>query len=104
MSKFGLYGKIIVKQGQRDTLVGILLQAAALLQDDPDCELYLVNVSPTEADTMWVTEVWSSQSAHEASLARDDVRALIGRGMPLIAGGERIEVVPVGGKGLPADQ
>jgi hypothetical protein len=30
------------------------------------------------------------------------VQALIARGRPLIAGGERIEVVPVGGKGLPA--
>jgi quinol monooxygenase YgiN len=101
MSKFGLYGKIIVHPGQRDALVEILLEAAALLQDDPDCKLYLVNVSPTEPDTMWVTEVWSSRGAHEASLARDDVRELIGRGMPLIAGGERIEVAPVGGKGLP---
>ena len=34
---------------------------------------------------------------------REDVRALIERGRPMIAGGERIEVVPVGGKGLPED-
>src|SRR2546423_13120253 len=100
MSRFGLYGKIIVQAGQRDALVALLLEAAALLWDDPDCELYVVNVSPTEPDVMWVTEVWSSQEAHAASLARDDVRALIQRGMPLIAGGERTEVVPVGGKGL----
>jgi quinol monooxygenase YgiN len=101
MSKFGLYGKIIAQQGERDNLVAILLQAAASLQDDPDCELYIVNVSPTEPDTIWVGEVWSSRDAHAASLGRDDVKALIQRGMPMIAGGERIEIVPVGGKGLP---
>jgi quinol monooxygenase YgiN len=101
MSKFGLYGKITTQHGERDNLVAILLQAAASLQDDPDCELYIVNVSPTEPDTIWVGEVWSSREAHAASLTRDDVKALLQRGMPMIAGGERIEVVPVGGKGLP---
>jgi quinol monooxygenase YgiN len=102
MSKFGLYGKIITQQGERDNLVAILLQAAASLQDDPDCEIYIVNISPTEPETIWVGEVWSSREAHAASLARDDVEALIQRGMPMITGGERIEIVPVGGKGLPA--
>ncbi len=100
MSRFGLYGKVIAHRGQRDALVVILLEAAALLQDDPDCTLYVVNVSATEPDVVWVTEVWSSQAAHQASLTRDDTRTLIERGMPLIAGGERVEVVPVGGKGL----
>jgi quinol monooxygenase YgiN len=103
MSRFGLYGKITVHPGRRDAMVGVLLEAAALLQDDPECELYLVNVSPTEPDEMWVTEVWTSQEAHRSSLTRDDIRVLIQRGMPLIAGGERIEIVPMGGKGLPAD-
>lgn len=101
MSKFGLYGKINVYPGQREALVAVLLEAAALLQDDPRCELYVVNVSATEPDDVWVTEVWSSQADHEASLTRDDIKAIIKRGMTLIAGGERIEVVPVGGKGLP---
>lgn len=103
MSIFGIYGKITVYPGQRDALVAVLLGAATLLQDDPCCELYVVNVSATEPDTIWVTEVWSSQADHEASLRRADIQALIQRGMPLIAGGERIEVVPVGGKGLAVD-
>ena len=100
MSKFGLYGKITTHPGQRDALVAVLLDAAALMQHVSGCELYVVNVSPTEPDTVWVTEVWDSQAAHEASLTRDDVKELIGRGMTLIGGGERIEVVPVGGKGI----
>ncbi len=101
MSRFGLYGKIIAQQGQRDALVEILLEAAELLQDDGDCTIYVVNVSPTEPDVVWVTEIWRSQAAHQASLTREDTRKLIERGMTLIAGGERTEVVPIGGKGLP---
>jgi quinol monooxygenase YgiN len=103
MSKFGLYGKITARSGQRDALVAVLLEAAAMMQFVPRCELYIVNNSATEPDAVWVTEVWSSPADHEASLLRDETKTLIERGMPLIAGGERIEIVPIGGKGLPTD-
>jgi quinol monooxygenase YgiN len=102
MSKFGLYGKIVTQPGQKDALVAILLEAAGTMPDVPGCDLYIINLSPTEPDAIWVTEVWRSREAHAASLTRPEVQALIARGRPLIAGGERIEVVPVGGKGLPA--
>jgi quinol monooxygenase YgiN len=101
MSKFGMYGKIVTHPGQRDALVAILLEAAKSLEPAPGCELYIINVSPTEPDAIWVTEVWSNAEAHAASLTREDVKALIARGRPLIAGGERIELIPLGGKGLP---
>ncbi len=100
MSKFGLYGKIIAQPGQRDALVEVLLEAAAVLETPAGCELYIINVSPTEPETIWVTEVWESKEDHAASLQLDAVKQIIQRGRPLIAGGERIEVVPVGGKGL----
>jgi quinol monooxygenase YgiN len=100
MSKFGLYGKIIAQPGQRDALVAGLLEAAALMQRVPGCELYVVNVSASEPDVVWVTEVWRSASDHQASLALEEIKALIKRTMPLIAGGERIEIIPIAGKGL----
>ena len=100
MSKFGLYGKIIAKPGQRDALVAGLLEAAALMQHVPGCELYIVNASASEPDVVWVTEVWRSASDHQASLAQEEIKALIKRTTPLIAGGERIEIIPIAGKGL----
>ncbi len=101
MSKYGLFGKFIAQPGQRDALAAVLLEAAALLQDAPGCDQYIVSVSESEQDAVWVSEVWSSREEHAASLAREDVRALIGRGRQLIAGmGERFEVTPLGGKGL----
>jgi len=102
MSRLGLYTKIIARAGQRDALVAVLVDAAAALQSVADCELYIVNVSAMEPDAVWVTEVWSSPEAHRAYLATDDMKAALDRGMPLIGGPvEPIEIVPLGGKGLP---
>jgi quinol monooxygenase YgiN len=100
MSKFGLYGKVIAQSVQRDALVAGLLEAAALMQNVPGCELYIVNVSASEPDVVWVTEVWRSASDHQASLRLEEIKALIKRTVPLIAGGERIEIIPIAGKGL----
>ena len=100
MSKFGLYSKIITRPGQRNELVAGLLEAAALMQHIPSCELYIVNVSASEPDVVWVTEVWRSASEHQVSLTQEEIKALIKRTMPVIAGGERIEIIPIGGKGL----
>lgn len=68
VDKFGMYAKFTAKPGERDQLADILLEAAAGAGDVPDCELYVVNVSETEPDTVWVTEVWSSAEAPAASL------------------------------------
>lgn len=100
MDKFGMYAKFTTKPGARDQLVDILLEAAAGAGAVPDCELYVVNVSETEPDTVWVTEVWSHAEAHAASLQEEATRAAIQRAMPLIAGVESIPLRPVGGKGI----
>ncbi|MFZ3588513.1 putative quinol monooxygenase [Bacillus sp. DJP31] len=101
MTKFGLYGKILAKEGERDALVDILLDAASSLQELEDCELYIVNVSDTEPNTVWVYEVWSDQNAHQASLTLESTQTLIKRAKPIIAGMERMNMlVPRGGKGI----
>jgi quinol monooxygenase YgiN len=97
MGEFGSYGKFTTHPGQRDSLVALLLEAASSMQSVPGCELYLVNTSPTESETVWVTEVWSSEQAHDASLTLESARALIQRAMPLIAGIESIKLRPTGG-------
>ena len=79
MRKFGTYGKFTAHAGKRDALVQALLEAAAGLQNFEGCELYIVNVSDTEPDTVWVTEVWRDQADHQASLALPETKALIQR-------------------------
>jgi quinol monooxygenase YgiN len=97
-----MHAKIRSQAGQRDALVAMLLDAAAALQQVPGCQIYLVSVSPSEPDTVWVTEVWNSQAEQQASLLRDDIQPILMRGRPLIAAFERIEIEPLGGKGLSA--
>jgi quinol monooxygenase YgiN len=102
MERFGMYGKVLAKPGQRDAMVEILLAASRLLAPLPGCLMYVVNLVPAEPDAIWVTEIWSSEADHDASLKMDSVMALIAKAKPLIAGFEGIRLVPVGGKGLPA--
>ncbi|MDQ0974569.1 quinol monooxygenase YgiN [Neobacillus niacini] len=101
MEKFGIYGKLIAKEGEREQLAAILLEAAESLQNHADCELYLVSVAPEDPNAVYVYEVWSSESAHQGSLTLESTRTLIQRAKPFLAGMERIStLVPKGGKGI----
>jgi quinol monooxygenase YgiN len=103
MSKFGLFGKLIATEGNRDTLVEILLEAAESMENLDDCEIYLVNVSHDDANSVFVYEVWTNESAHQASLSLEVTQTLIQRAKPIIAGMERINtLLPKGGKGITA--
>ena len=102
MKRFGLVGSFKAQPGQGDALAELLVQAADALDRNPDCELYVVSRSPDDLDAVWVTEVWTSSDAHQASLEDQRVRELITEARPLIAGlGERFELSPLAGKGLP---
>ena len=96
---YGLIGRMRAVPGQRDALIRSLVEGVAGM---PGCLSYVVAQDPTDADALWVTEVWDSQDSHRASLALPSVKDAITRGRPLIAGfDQRFETVPVGGQGLP---
>jgi quinol monooxygenase YgiN len=95
---YGLIGMIKANPGQRDALLGILLESSAAM---PGCLSYVVAKDPSDTDTIWVTEVWDTQESHQNSLSLPAVQQAIARGRSLIAGfGERFETHPVGGHGL----
>jgi quinol monooxygenase YgiN len=55
----------------------------------------------SDADALWVTEVWVSQASHQASLQLPAVENAIAKGRPLIAAfGDRVMMTPIGGIGL----
>jgi quinol monooxygenase YgiN len=67
----------------------------------PGCLSYIVAKDATDANAIWITEVWGSEERHKASLWLLAVRNAIAKGRPLIAGfGERFVTSPVGGYGL----
>lgn len=95
---YGLIGKMIAIDGKRDDLVAILL---AGMQAMSGCLSYIVAHDPADQNAIWITEVWDSQSSHQASLKLPSVQKAIAAGRPLIAGfGERYETQPIGGHGL----
>ena len=95
---YGLIGKMIANPGQRDALLAIMLEELGAM---PGCHSYIIARDPVDADAIWITEVWDSQTSHAASLALPSVQQTIAKARPLIAGfGERFETEPLGGHGL----
>ncbi|AZB41572.1 antibiotic biosynthesis monooxygenase [Bacillus sp. FJAT-42376] len=101
MEKFGLFGKILAKEGQGGQLAAILLEAAEAMKEVQGCELYVVSTAQNEPDAVMVYEVWKSEEAHQASLTLESTQNLIKQAKPIMAGMERISTLkPLGGKGL----
>lgn len=95
---FGLIGKMRAQPGKRDELLDILLGSTDAM---PGCLSYVIARDPSDADAIWVSEVWDSKDSHKASLQLPAVQAAIKQAMPLIAGFDTsIETEPVGGFGL----
>lgn len=89
---------MIAALGKRGELIGALLGGVSRM---PGCLSHVVARDAEDANALWISEVWESQAAHEASLALPSVREAIAAGRPIIAGfGERFETEPVGGHGL----
>ena len=99
ITMYGLIGKMTAVAGQRDSLGSMLLESTEAM---PGCLSYIVATDPADADALWITEVWTDQASHAASLTLPAVQAAIASARPLIAGfSNRVVTTPVGGHGLP---
>ncbi|HRJ00452.1 MAG TPA: putative quinol monooxygenase [Hyphomonas sp.] len=95
---YGLIGKFTAAEGKRDELIGHLLEG---LRDMPGCLSYIVASDPVAPETIWVTEAWTDEDSHKASLSLPSVQDAIRKARPIIAGMESIaQTQPVGGHGL----
>ena len=95
---FGLIGRIRAVPGKRGELAAVLVQEDGSM---PGCLSYVVAEDPADADLLWVTEVWTNEAAHKASLSLPSVQAAIAKGRPLIAGFDsQVRTKVLGGIGL----
>lgn len=95
---FGLIGQMLAAPGKRDELIAILSEGAGAM---PGCLSYIIAKDPSNADAIWITEVWDTQENHQGSLKLPSVQAAIAKARPIIAGfGHRFETEPVSGVGL----
>src|SRR5215469_2203714 len=96
---YGYIGSMRTRYGHRDEVVEILLSGADGLRA-VGCQLYVVCVSETDRDVIWVTEVWPSKKHHDDSLRLPQAQAAIERAMPLLTGEfTRQELTVAGGVG-----
>lgn len=90
---FGLIGKMLTTPGDRDKVAELMTAGTGSM---PGCLSYVIAKDPTDDDALWITEVWVSRDAHQASLALPEVQEAIAQARPHIAGfGERFETEPV---------
>ena len=94
---YGLIGRITTAPGKRDELIAILTPGGTMA----GCISYVVAKAASDADAIYVTEVWESSEAHRVSLLLPQVQDAISRGRLLIAKFETIATTePVGGIGI----
>lgn len=99
----GRYVRMVARPGQGGELAATMLQVAEALGAAPGCELYLVNTSVDEDDTVWITEVWADAESSDRALSGELGQAGIGEVMSLLSGPpELVALTPLGGTGLPA--
>ena len=99
MTQVARYGKAKAREGRGPELAELLLAAAAELEGDPGCLLYLINRQAGEPDLIWVTELWRSQADLDASLERIRGSESVAAAMALVEDWEMVELELLGGKG-----
>jgi mannose-6-phosphate isomerase-like protein (cupin superfamily)/quinol monooxygenase YgiN len=99
MNQVARYGTSVAHPGKGDELARHLLAAAAELESDPGCELYLVNRQRDAPDTIWITELWRSQADLAASVQKIKGSPQVAAVLELVERWEMVELEPLGGKG-----
>jgi len=84
---FGLIAKLTIIPGKREEMIGILTDSASGM---PGCFSYTVAEDAADANVLWVTEVWESEAAHDASLSLPAVRDAIPRARLMVTGFEKV--------------
>ncbi|MBK8838217.1 MAG: antibiotic biosynthesis monooxygenase [Hyphomonadaceae bacterium] len=92
---FGLIGKMRAAPGKRAELIAILGESTEAM---PGCLSYIVAEDTSEANAIWITEVWNNEASHKASLQLPTVQAAIAKARPIIAGFDMsVKTNPVSG-------
>jgi quinol monooxygenase YgiN len=99
VTRVARYGKASAQAGRGGELAEVLLAAAAELESDPGCQLYLINREADQPDVIWVTELWRSQADLDASLERIRGSEGVAAAMALVEDWQMVELELLGGKG-----
>jgi len=59
--KFGMQVAMTAVSGKGEELAAIMLDASKLVSTLKGCQIYVVQLSTSEKDTVLITEVWDSE-------------------------------------------
>jgi quinol monooxygenase YgiN len=85
---YGLIVKLTSAPGRRDELIQMM--GGEDSHTIPGCLSFIVAEDAVDDDVLWITEVWESQAAHEASLESPSIKESLTDVDTLIAGFEKI--------------
>jgi len=94
------YAKATAKEGRGGELAELLLAAAADLEADPGCELYLINRQADRPAVAWVTELWRSQADLDASIEQIRGSDRVAQALAMVESWEMVDLNLLGGKGV----
>jgi quinol monooxygenase YgiN len=80
---YGEIGKIVAVSGKREEVMASIMEG---IRNMPGCLSYIVAKDASNADAIWISEVWDSKASHDQSLSLPFVKVAIAKNRPLIAG------------------
>ena len=97
---YGLVVKLTAAPGRRRELIAMM--GGADSSAVPGCLSFIVAEDAADESVLWITEVWASQAAHEASLQTPPAMESFKDADTVIAGYEKIATTrPVEGSSTP---
>ncbi len=94
---YAIIGQMLSAPGKRDELIGYLSEGSARMSGNLSYEIWR---DKADENSIWITEVWTDEASHKASLQLPQVQEAIRKARPIIAGfGARAEVERAGGQG-----
>ena len=85
MTEFAVHGIMTTKPGGRDELIDLLRVTIGALGDAPGLLDYTINTVLDDPDKLWITERWTSKSAHDTVTKTTANKAETARIMELLA-------------------
>jgi quinol monooxygenase YgiN len=82
---FSVFGRMTALPGRREELISLLLDGFRAGGEDSGLVAYSINTAFDEADTVWVTQLWTDKEAHDAVTRSGPVAAVTSRVFPLLA-------------------
>ena len=97
MNKYLLYEKLTAKQGFRNELANILIDASKLVSTAKGCKLYVIGLEKDDINSVYVTEIWDCKEDHDNSSNVKGVKELITKAIPILDGkplaGQELELL-----------